>query len=134
MGYGQSVSQFLASRAVVDSANAWNKAARKVTGSLMRLLRRELRSLPAVSRYLGFQAHKQLAEAKSFELTEDIQLTRGSGPRESTSPAPKPFECVCTDVKGKDMRDIWGKDNMVTFNCELSLWSMEHFCKQKVSC
>jgi hypothetical protein len=61
LGYGQSVSQFLASRAVVDSANAWNKAARKVPGSRLRAIRRELRSVPAVSRYLGFQAFKSLA-------------------------------------------------------------------------
>ena len=85
MGYGQSVSQFLASRAVVDSANAWNKAARKVPGSRLRAIRRELRSVPAVSRYLGFQAFKSLAEANSFVLTEDVYSAIDSGTTVSIS-------------------------------------------------
>ena len=85
MGYGQSISQFLASRAVVDSANAWNKAARKVPGSRLRARRRELRSVPAVSRYLGFQAFKSLAEANSFVLTEDVYSAIDSGTTVSIS-------------------------------------------------
>ena len=51
--------------------------------------------------------------------------------REQSRPAPKPFERVCTDVKGQLTPDFWGNVYMVTFTCELTRWSMVYFCKQK---
>ena len=61
------------------------------------------------------------------------KLTRGHVPseREQSRPDPKPFERVCTDVKGQVTPDFWGNVYMVTFTCELTRWSMAYFCKQK---
>jgi hypothetical protein len=77
-GYGQSVSQFLASRSV-GRANARGKAVRYLSGSRRRRVRRELRTVAAESRYLGFEAFKSFVEAKSFLLTEDVYSAIDSG-------------------------------------------------------
>jgi len=89
---------------------------------------------------------EKMSDAHAFDLTlsdrakcecavcKANKLTRGSVPqeREQSGPAPKPFERVCTDVKGKVTPDFWGNVYMVTFTCELTRWSMVYFCKQKL--
>jgi hypothetical protein len=88
---------------------------------------------------------EKMSDAHAFDITlsdrakcecavcKANKLTRGSVPqeREQSGPAPKPFERVCTDVKGKVTPDFWGNVFMVTFTCELTRWSMVYFCKQK---
>ena len=83
-GYGQSVSQFLASRRV-GKANARGKAVRNLSGSRRRRVRRELRTVAAESRYLGFEAFKSFVKAKSFLLTEDVYSAIDSGTTVSIS-------------------------------------------------
>ena len=72
-GYGQSVSQFLASRSI-DRANARGKAVRNLSGSRRRRVRRELRTVAAEPRYLGFEAFESFVEANSYMLTDRRRL------------------------------------------------------------
>ena len=83
-GYGQSVSQFLASRSI-DRANARGKAVRNLSGSRRRRVRRELRTVAAEPRYLGFEAFESFVEANSYMLTEDVYSAIDSGTTVSIS-------------------------------------------------
>ncbi len=68
---------------------------------------------------------EKISDAHAFDVTlsgrtkcecaicKANKLTRGSVPceREESRPAPKPFERVCTDVKGQLTPDFWGNGN-----------------------
>jgi hypothetical protein len=62
-----------------------------------------------------------------------VKISRTPVPkqREQEAAETRPFERVSTDVKGKLQKDFWGNQYMVTFTCDVTLWTNVYFCQRK---